>query len=107
KNTYLLSAISIVFNTDTKYLLPNYLMMFLNRSEFDRYARYNSWGSARETFVWEDMYDVKIPIPDIKIQQSIVNIYNAYTTRREINERLKRQIKDICPILIKGSLEEC
>ena len=49
---------------------------------------------------------MKIPIPDITVQQSIVNIYNAYLTRREINEKMKAQIKDICPILIKGSLEE-
>lgn len=86
--------------------MPEYLLMHFKRSEFDRYARFNSWGSAREAFAWEDMCEVKIPIPDIKVQQSIVNIYNAYITRRDINERLKAQIKDICPILIKGSLEE-
>ena len=62
--------------------------------------------SAREAFSWDDMREVKIPIPDITVQQSIVNIYNAYLTRREINEKMKAQIKDICPILIKGSLEE-
>jgi type I restriction enzyme S subunit len=81
-------------------------MLFFSRSEFDRYTRFHSWGSARETFVWEDMREVKIPIPDTTIQQSIVNIYNAYITRREISERLKAQIKNLCPILIKGSLKE-
>jgi len=104
--TYLVSSISTVFSTDTERLLPEYLMLFFIRSEFDRYSRFHSWGSARETFGWEDMCEIKIPIPDMKVQQSIVNIYNAYVTRREINEKLKAQIKDICPILIKGSLEE-
>jgi len=52
------------------------------------------------------MCGVKIPIPDIGVQRSIVNIYNAYLTRRGIKEKMKTQIKDICPILIKGSLEE-
>ncbi len=104
--TYLVSSISTVFSTDSEQLLPEYLMLFFTRSEFDRYARFHSWGSAREAFSWDDMREVKIPIPDITVQQSIVNIYNAYLTRREINEKMKAQIKDICPILIKGSLEE-
>lgn len=104
--TFLVSAISIVFSTVKDKLLPGYLMLFLTRSEFDRYARFHSWGSARETFNFSDMIDVKIPIPDISIQQDIVNIYNAYTKRKKINERLKAQIKDLCPVLIKGSLEE-
>lgn len=104
--TYLVSSISTVFGTDSEQLLPEYLMLFFTRSEFDRYARFHSWGSAREAFSWDDMREVKIPIPDITVQQSIVNIYNAYLTRREINEKMKVQIKDICPILIKGSLEE-
>ena len=52
------------------------------------------------------MCEVKIPIPDVGVQRSIVNIYNAYLMRREVNEKMKAQIKDICPILIKGSLEE-
>ena len=106
ENTYLVSSISIVFYTQKDELLPEYLMLFVVRSEFDRYARFHSWGSARETFDWSEMCDVQIPIPDIKIQQYIVNIYTAYLLRKEINEQLKTQVKDVCPILIKGSLEE-
>lgn len=104
--TYLVSSISTVLGTKADKLLPAYLMMFFSRSEFDRYTRFHSWGSARETFNWDDMCEVKIPIPDIGVQRSIVNIYNTYITRREINEKMKVQIKDLCPILIKGSLEE-
>ena len=40
------------------------------------------------------------------INQDIVNIYNVYNERKAINEKLKKQIKDLCPILIKGSIEE-
>ena len=101
----LVSSISIVFGTNTNYLLPDYLMLFLTRSEFDRYARFNSWGSARETFSWEEMCSVKIPIPPIEVQKSIAELYKVYNQRKEINEKLKAQIKDICPILIKGSLQ--
>lgn len=103
---FLVSSIYVVFGTQKEFLLPEYLMMFFIRSEFDRYARFNSWGSARETFDWNEMCNIQIPIPDIKIQQAIVDVYNVYTKRKEINEQLKNQIKDICPILIKGSLEE-
>lgn len=100
------SSVNEVFSTQEDKLYPEYLCMFFNRTEFDRYARFHSWGSARETFTWNDLIEVKIPIPDIEIQKAIVNIYNVYIMRKEINEKLKAQIKDICPILIKGSVEE-
>lgn len=87
-------------------LMPEYLMMWFKRSEFDRYARYMSKGSAHEFFEYSDMEEVKIPIPDIKLQKAIAEIFTVYTTRKQINEQLKAQIKNICPILIRGSLEE-
>lgn len=105
--TYICSSSYIVFRVnDTDELMPEYLSMLFERSEFDRYTRFNSWGSARETFDWNEMCDVRIPVPDIDIQKDIVNIYKAYNTRKNINEKLKSQIKDICPILIKGAIEE-
>ena len=105
-DTYLVSSIYTVFDTDVNKLDPKYLMLFLTRSEFDRYARFNSWGSARETFDWSEMCSVEIPIPDIRVQRAIAEIFEVYNERKAINERLKVQIKDICPILIKGSLED-
>lgn len=106
ENTYLVSSISTVFKTNEEHLLPEYLMLFFCRDEFDRYARFHSWGSARETFDWDEMCCVEIPVPDIKIQQDIVDIFKAYNARKEITEKLKAQIQNICPILIKGSIEE-
>ena len=107
KENYICSSSYIVFKViDTMQLLPEYLSMLFERDEFNRYARYNSWGSARETFDWDEMCDVRIPVPEIKVQQDIVNIFQVYNMRKEINEKLKAQIKDICPILIKGSIDE-
>jgi len=100
------SSVNEVFSTQEDKLYPEYLCMFFNRTEFDRYARFHSWGSARETFTWNDLVEVEIPIPDVEIQKSIANVYSVYIKRKEINEQLKAQIKDICPILIRGSLEE-
>ena len=101
-----ISSVNEVFSTDETVLVPEYLAMFFNRTEFDRYARYHSWGSARETFTWDDLINVQIPIVDITVQKSIADLYNAYKERKAINDRLKAQIKDLCPILIKGSIEE-
>lgn len=99
------TSVNEVFST-SKDLLPEYLVMFFNRKEFDRYARFHSWGSARETFTWEDLENVEIPIISIKLQKYISDIYKVYTERKEINEKLKEQIKSICPVLIKGAMEE-
>ena len=106
EDSYLVSSISTVFGTNTERLIPEYLMLFLTRTEFDRYARFHSWGSARETFDWGEMCDVQIPIPDVQVQKAIAEVFAVYNARKRINEQLKAQIKDICPILIKGSLED-
>ena len=100
------TSVNEVFSVDENKLLPEYLSMFFNRTEFDRYARFHSWGSARETFTWDDLIKVKIPIPEIAIQKSIVDIYTVYKQRKKLGEELKAQIQNICPILIKGSIEE-
>lgn len=100
------SPIYEVFSLNREKIWPEYLAMWLSRSEFDRYARFNSWGSARENFSFSDMANVSIPIPKIEIQKSISNIYKVFKERKAINEKLKTQIKNICPILIKGSIEE-
>ena len=107
KNNYLVSSISTVFysKNETK-LLPEYLALFFNRSEFDRYARFHSWGSAREVFSWTDLCEVKIPLPDLNVQQFIVDIYKVLLERRRINEQLKNQIKQLCPVLVRGAMDE-
>lgn len=91
---------------NTKKILPEYLMLWFNRKEFNRYTWYFASGSVRDTFDFNLMQEVKLPLPQIEIQQDIVNIYNVYNSRKTINEKLKLRIKDICPILIKGSIEE-
>ena len=106
-DTYICSSSYIVFrSTNSAVLFPEYLMLYFSRSEFNRYARFHSWGSARETFDWEEMREVEIPLPNIKTQKAIAEIYSVYIQRKRINEQLKTQIRDICPLLIKGSIEE-
>lgn len=103
----IVSPMYVVFGvSNVNKLLPEYLMLWLSRREFQRSTLFFAMGSVRDTFSFDLMRDVEIPIPDIKIQRSIAEIFAVYNERKSINERLKAQIKDICPILIKGSLEE-
>lgn len=92
--------------TNTNKLLPKYLLLWLNRDETQRYAGFISFGTTRDIFTFDDIREISIPLPNISIQQSIVDIFACYQVRSDINEKLKTQIKDICPILIKGSIEE-
>ena len=106
EKTHIVSSAYIVFQVKDKNKLdPEYLFMYFNRPEFDRYARFNSWGSAREVFTMDDMNDVAIPIPDISIQKEIVKIHRCYIERQRIASQLKEQLNNLCPILIKGSLQ--
>lgn len=86
-------------------LLPEFLLLFFKRAEFDRYAAFHAWSSTRDTFAWEQMCNVKLPIPDIKVQEAIVTIYHTLETRKSINEQLKNTIKPLCPVLMRGVVE--
>ena len=103
---YLVSSIYTVFSTDKAVLLPEYLMMFFHRAEFDRYARYHSWGSARETFDWQELCEVRIPLPEVKVQRAVADIYACYIERQRIAAELRQQLQDICPVLVRGALGE-
>lgn len=102
-DTCLVSKIYPVFKIKNENLiLPDYLYIFFKRKEFDRYARYHSWGSARETFDWDDMCNVEIPIPDIEMQKSLVLIGSVLDKRKKINNELEEIIKNVCPVLFKS-----
>ena len=95
-----------VFDTIGEAVVPDYIMMWFSREQTDRRGWFMSDASVRTNLDLERFYEIQLPVPEIEIQDSIVKLYSAYIARRKINERLKEQIKTICPILIKGSLEE-
>ena len=86
------SSYAVFEITDTSKLLPEYLMLWFSRPEFDRYARYKSHGSVREIFDWDEMCRVELPVPDIKEQQKIVDTYNAITNRIQIKQKINENI---------------
>lgn len=97
----------IIFSSkDETKLLNKYLLLWLKREEFARYSKFHSHGTTHENFDFEDLCDVEIPIPSIDVQKSIVNIYECYYKRNIISEKLDAIISNICPVLIKGSLEK-
>ena len=98
--THLVSSSYIVFRTEDS-LLPEYLYLLLSRAEFDRYARFNSWGSARETFDWEELRRVQIPLPPLEVQRSIANLYHCMEEARRIARAARAQLQTLCPALIQ------
>ena len=91
---------------DKEKLLPEYLMLWLSRSETHRQCGYKSYGTTRDVFPFEDLCKLQFPIPNIETQKDIANIYKCYIERQRIAEALKEQLKNICPVLIRGSLTE-
>ena len=82
-------------------LLPEYLMMWFRRPEFDRYVRFKSHGSAREIFSWEEMCDVGLPVPSIEQQQKVVSEYEAVTRRIRLNEQIVAKLEETAQALYR------
>lgn len=95
-----------VFEVKKDLVLPEFIMMWFSREESNRRGWFMSDSSVRSNLDLDRFYETEIPIPSIDEQKAIVDIYRAYIDRRSISNRLKERIKNICPILIKGSLEE-
>lgn len=102
----LVSPAYFVFEEKSSECLAEFILMWLSREESGRYCWYISDTSVRGGFSLECFYDIEIPVPAMEVQKSLVELYDAYTMRKEINEKLKAQIKTLCPILIKGSTED-
>lgn len=96
----LISSIYTAFKT-IEQLMPEYLYLLLSRTEFDRYARFNSWGSARETFDWLEMCRVEIPLPPIEVQQAIVSLFHCIEEAKAIAADAREQLKLLCPALVQ------
>ncbi len=102
----IISPAYTVLETIDKSVLPEYILMWFTRSESDRRGAFMSDGSIRSNLDLDRFYETEIPVPMMDTQRALVDLYTAYTDRRAINARLKKQIKELCPILIKGAIEE-
>ena len=103
KDTYIVSSSYEVFRVSRPdLLLSDYLFIFFNRPEFDRYSRFNSWGSARETFSWEDFCDIDITLPSIEQQRKYVDVYLALQKNLDAYQNKVDELKMVCD----GNLDE-
>lgn len=105
--TYIVSSSYIVFRVTRKDLiLSDYLFMYFNRPEFDRYSRFHSWGSAREAFSWEEMCDIELELPSIEVQQKYVDIYKGMVENQKAYETGLEDLKLVCDGYIEN-LNNC
>ena len=106
EDSLIVSPAYSVLQVKNDYVIPEYVQMWFSRSEMDRLGWFLSDASIRSNLDLPRFFEIEIPVPTKEEQSALVSIYQAYTLRRKINERLTEQIKKICPVLIKGSLEE-
>lgn len=95
------SPIYCAFSVDENVIIPEYLHLYCRRKEIDRYARFHSWGSARENFNYSDMQRVAIPLPPIEVQRAIVNIYKCANEAKQIAAEADKLSRAVCPALLQ------
>lgn len=91
---------------DNEQVLPEFLMMWFRRSEFNRYGWFISDSSVRASLEWDRFCEIQIPIPNIELQKSIATIYHTLEIRKRLNKELKNKTEQLCPILMRGVVEE-
>lgn len=91
---------------DESVLLPDYLYLWLTRPEMDRYARFHSWGSARENFNFADMQRVRIPVPDMETQQRLVAVWSGLDGMKRDNDAQAAPLMELCMSYLKKLREE-
>lgn len=99
---FLISWNNIAFRIAHKdKLLPNYLYLYFNRDEWDRYACFNSWGSSTEVFTWNELCRMEIPLPSVAEQQKVVNAWRAFREIKEQNEAKAAPLMQLCQSYIQ------
>jgi len=98
-------AYSVFKVKDEVELLPEFLMLWFYRPEFNRFGWFISDSSVRASLEWERFCEIQVPVPDLKVQEAIVTIYHTLETRKRINEQLKDSVKPLCPVLMRGVVE--
>lgn len=104
-NCVISSSYEVFEVVNKEKLLPEYLMLWMSRSETHRQCGYKSYGTTRDVFPFEELCKLEFPIPSLEVQENVANIYKCYLERQRIAAQLKEQLNNLCPILIKGSLQ--
>ncbi len=103
--TYVVTQVNrVIYSKDDNVLNIGFLHLILKSTAFDRYAIFNSWGSARETFDWSELCRVRIPLPPPEVQQAIVNLYNCAEEAKKIANEARVKMKTLCPALVQKAI---
>lgn len=103
--TYVVTQVNkVIFSKDNNVLNIEFLHLIFKGAEFDRYALFNSWGSARETFDWNELCRVGIPLPPPEVQQAIVNLYNCAEEAKKIANDAREKMQILCPALVQKAI---
>ena len=86
---------------DENELHPEYLMMWLIRSEFDRFCVFKSDRGIRGGFDWNDLLETELPIPTINKQREIVKEYNVIQNRIALNQQLIQKLEETAQTIYK------
>ena len=86
---------------DKTVLMPQYLMMWFSRSEFDREASYYAVGGVRGSLTWEDFCNMRLPIPSITRQREIVSEYETLTNRIRLNNQMIQHLEATAQVLYR------
>lgn len=88
-------------NEFKQYLLPHFLFLFLIRDDFARYIKFTCCSSVRDRFSFADLCNVRIPLPPIEVQRSIVALYNCAEEARAIAKEAREQLKILAPAMVQ------
>ena len=103
--TYVVTQVNkVIRSKDESILNIGFLHIIFRSVEFDRYAIFNSWGSARETFDWSELCRVRIPLPPSEVQQAIVDIYNCAEEAKSVANEAREKMKMLCPALVQRAI---
>lgn len=102
KECIISSSYSVFEVIDPNQLMPEYLMLWFSRPEFDRYARFKSHGSVREIFDWDEMCNVELPVPDIEKQRKIVKAYQTITDRIALKQKINDNLESAAQTIFKS-----
>lgn len=86
---------------DKNILLPQYLMMWFSRNEFDREASFYAVGGVRGSLTWQDFCDMTLPIPSIEQQRKIVTEYETVSRRIRLNEQMITRLEETAQTLYR------
>lgn len=102
---FISSSYSVFRIIDEACIIPEFLFLLLSRSEFHRYCGYKAEGTTRDVFSFSELCRVRIPLPPLEVQQSIVRLYHCIEEAKGIAREARERLGTLCPALVQYAIE--